>query len=174
MKCSPTWAFANLVSWVLLVGGVGAAVAAPPSTAKESGTPASQVANPSQDCISSAARYHGVNETVLRAIAWNESRMNAWALNKNSNGSYDIGALQINSVHLKELAQFGITPTALFDPCIAAYVGAWKYRQKVNTHGNTWKAVGAYHSETPALRDRYSRSIARILQSWGVLPKIQP
>ena len=39
------------------------------------------------------------------------------------------------------------------------FVGAWLYAKKVRRHGNTWAAVGAYHSETPHLRDAYARKI---------------
>lgn len=122
------------------------------------------------DCIATASRYHGVNEIVLRAIAWHESKMDAWAVRKNSNGTYDIGRMQTNSVHRDELAKYGIAPSHLLDPCISAYVGAWMYKKKINKHGNTWAAVGAYHSETPARRDAYSRAIYGILVNWGQIP----
>ena len=118
------------------------------------------------DCLTTAARYHQVNDVVLRAIAWEESRMKSWAVRKNSNGSYDIGLTQTNSVHLKELAKFGIGPRHLQDACVSAFVGAWLYRKKVVKHGNTWVAVGAYHSETPHLRDAYARRVHAIVLRW--------
>jgi len=118
------------------------------------------------DCLTNAARYHQVNDVVLRAIAWEESRMKSWAVRKNSNGSYDIGLTQTNSVHLKELAKFGIGPRHLQDACVSAFVGAWLYRKKVVKHGNTWVAVGAYHSETPHLRDAYARRVHAIVLRW--------
>lgn len=116
-----------------------------------------------QDCIPDAAKFHGVNEAVLRAIAWHESRMNPSAVGRNSNGTVDIGRMQTNSVHLQELAQYGITPQHLLDACVSDYVGAWMYARKIRKHGNTWAAVGAYHSETPILRDAYARRIHDIV-----------
>lgn len=124
------------------------------------------VGNAPRDCIDQAAAYHHVNPVVLRAMAWHESRMKSWVIGKNKNGSYDIGLMQINSIHLAELAKFGIGPQHLTDACVSAYVGAWKYRIKVNKHGNTWTAVGAYHSETPVHRDAYAAKIAAIVRSW--------
>lgn len=118
------------------------------------------------DCLTSAARYHRVNEIVLRAIASEESRMKSWAVRKNSNGSYDIGLTQTNTVHLKELSKFGIGPAHLLDACVSSYVGAWLYRKKVEKYGNTWLAVGAYHSETPHLRDAYARRVYAVVQQW--------
>ena len=66
-----------------------------------------------RDCVQAAARYHGVSETVLRAIAWHESKHNAWAVGKNSNGTLDIGRMQVNTIHLSELAKYGIAPATI-------------------------------------------------------------
>lgn len=116
-----------------------------------------------RDCVQAAASYHGVNEAVLRAIAWHESKLNAWAIGRNSNGTLDLGRMQINTIHLSELSKYGIAPEHLLDPCVSDFVGAWLYAKKVKRHGNTWTAVGAYHSETPHLRDAYARKIHDIL-----------
>jgi soluble lytic murein transglycosylase-like protein len=55
------------------------------------------------------------------------------------------------------------------EPCKSVYVAAWHLRQKMNKYGNSWQAVGAYHSETPALRDKYSAQIIEILRRWKLL-----
>lgn len=123
------------------------------------------------DCIDSAAAYHGVNPYVLRAIGWHESRLRPDAVSRNSNGTIDIGAFQINSIHLRELSQYGIGEKGLKDGCVAAYVGAWHYRKQIREYGNTWAAVGAYHSRTPARQAWYANQIAAILMKWGVMPK---
>ncbi|WP_083615510.1 lytic transglycosylase domain-containing protein [Paraburkholderia sp. SOS3] len=122
------------------------------------------------DCFDSAASYQGVSATILRAIAWVESRGNPAAEHRNANGSVDIGELQINSVHLRELARFGIGVLALHDECVNVYVAAWHLKKKMIKYGNTWDAIGAYHSETPRQRDAYVRSIKSTLERWGVLP----
>ncbi|KWN14711.1 BapC protein [Burkholderia territorii] len=118
------------------------------------------------DCYEAAAQYQQVNPLILRAIAWQESHGHADALNYNANGSIDYGLMQINSVHLPTLASYGIAKDALMEPCKNVYIAAWVLRQKMNKYGNTWAAVGAYHSETPALRDRYASAIATILARW--------
>jgi soluble lytic murein transglycosylase-like protein len=122
------------------------------------------------DCYDDAARYEHVNPMMLRAIVWQESHANPSAKHGNANGSVDIGIAQINSVHFPALAAYGIAPTRLFDGCVNVYVEAWLLKQKMNKYGNTWKAVGAYHSETPDKRDAYARSIRTILIGWGQLP----
>jgi hypothetical protein len=121
------------------------------------------------DCIDDAALRHQVNSLVLRAIGWQESRLQPAALARNANGSIDMGAFQINSVHLPELGRFGIDRTALADGCVSADVAAWHYRRQIDLLGDGWQAVGAYHSRTPARAAWYANQIAAILMRWNVM-----
>lgn len=115
---------------------------------------------------SAAARY-GVNPYVLYAIAQQESSLNPGAMNNNLNGSIDFGLTQINSQWLPHLKQFGINAHNLMDPCTNLHVGAYILALSVRQHGNTWNAIGAYHSSTPSRRDRYARSIYQRLRAMG-------
>ncbi|MBY4717160.1 lytic transglycosylase domain-containing protein [Ralstonia mannitolilytica] len=115
------------------------------------------------DCIDDAAAYHGVNAQVLRAIGYQESHLNPQAHNRNRNGSEDLGMFQINTIHLPELARYGIGRQMLYDPCVSAYVAAWHLARKVALHGNSWHAIGAYHSESPGENGIYARAVAGIL-----------
>jgi soluble lytic murein transglycosylase-like protein len=126
-----------------------------------------------EDCFNQAAAYQGVNPSVLRAVAWFESKGDASAINRNANGSIDVGQLQINSIHFGDLAREGVPHRALTDPCVNVYVAAWLLKQKMVKYGNTWRAIGAYHSESPRLRDAYARSIQKILVTWGELQVAQ-
>jgi len=121
------------------------------------------------DCFDAAAAYQHVNPMVLRAIAWQESHNRADATHVNANGSVDYGVMQINTIHLSTLARYGIGRDALMSPCKNIYIAAWQLRRQILKYGNTWAAVGAYHSATPALRDQYARQISGILRRWGVL-----
>lgn len=118
------------------------------------------------DCFDDAAAYHQVNAWTLRAIAYQESSFNERAVGRNSNGSVDVGLTQTNSIHFPDLAKFGISARDLFDPCKSTFVAAWLLRKKILKHGNTWAAVGAYHSETPSLRDRYAAQVKRTVDFW--------
>lgn len=120
------------------------------------------------DCIDDAANYHRVHPYVLRAIAFQESHMKPSVLSHNADGSVDFGMMGINSIHLSELGRFGVKPHQLLDPCVNAYVAAWYLRQKMDKYGSTWRAVAAYHSETPATGENYAARIKKILSSWGV------
>ncbi|WP_206950853.1 lytic transglycosylase domain-containing protein [Trinickia acidisoli] len=125
-------------------------------------------AQAAEDCFARAGAYQGVNPLILRAIAWYESKGNPDAVHRNADGSIDVGQAQINSVHFVELRRYGVPPGALKDPCVNTYVAAWMLKQKMIRYGNTWHAIGAYHSETPSLRDQYARSIHGVLVSWGM------
>lgn len=125
-------------------------------------------AHAGEDCFAQAGAYQGVNPLVLRAIAWYESKGDPNAVHRNADGSIDVGQAQINSVHFSELRRYGVPPGALKDACVNTYVAAWMLKQKMIRYGNTWHAIGAYHSETPSLRDQYARSIHRVLVSWGM------
>jgi soluble lytic murein transglycosylase-like protein len=124
------------------------------------------------DCFDAASHYHQVNPLVLRAIAWAESHNEPLALHQNPNGTTDYGVMQINSVHLSALGQYGISTQTLMQPCSNVYVAAWHLRHQMDKYGNTLAAVGAYHSETPELRDRYALRIVQILKDWKLVREV--
>ena len=127
------------------------------------------------DCVTQAANYHGVSSWVLRGIIQVESRFNPQAMNKNSNGTVDMGIAQINSMHLKELATHGIGPKDLMNACVASYVAAWHLKKQIKAYGNTWFAVGAYHSTTKCFNERYASLVWNELRNWRVVdgPKLR-
>lgn len=122
-----------------------------------------------QACAEGAADYHKVNPQTLTAILLHESRGKADVVLQNTNGSLDVGLAGTNSVHFQELAKKGVAPRDLLDECVSAYVGAWNYSKKVFKHGNTWQAVGAYHSETPIHNALYQIAIYNKMVDLGFL-----
>jgi soluble lytic murein transglycosylase-like protein len=121
----------------------------------------------SADCFDDAAQFHNVNPWILRAIAAQESRFNPAAKHAvNSDGTRDHGMSGINDVHLPELARHGITVSDLRDACKSVFVAGWHLRNMTNRFGNTWEAVGAYHSKTPSKRNAYKEKIRRIVDFW--------
>ena len=124
---------------------------------------------PAERCIVPAATYQSVNPWILRAILRVESALKPDAIGKNSNGTSDIGIGQINSIHLKELATFGIEPQHLMDACIGTYVAAWHLKKGMMAKGNTWQAIASYHSSNPYLNHRYQVLLNNELVSAGVL-----
>ncbi|MFL6671015.1 MAG: transglycosylase SLT domain-containing protein [Burkholderia ambifaria] len=111
------------------------------------------------DCLDDAATFQHVSVSLLRGIAQVESGMNPNAVNTNTNGTVDIGLMQINSTWLPTLAREGITRESLFDACTNAYVGAWILSQNIRQLGANWTAIGAYNAASPDKRLAYARKV---------------
>lgn len=116
---------------------------------------------PAWACWEEAAASYGVNAHLLYAIAKTESNLNPLATNRNKDGSYDIGLMQINSRWLPILRRHGVDEQSLFDPCTSIHVGAWVLAQNMRRLGNSWEAVGAYNAKDPVLRQRYATRVLR-------------
>lgn len=116
---------------------------------------------PASACWNDAALRYGVNAHLLYAIAKTESGLNPNAVNRNKNGSYDLGLMQINSRWFPTLRKYGVEETHLLDPCTSIHVGAWILAQNMQRMGNSWEAVGAYNARNPELRLRYAKKVYR-------------
>lgn len=110
-------------------------------------------------CFDQAGQYQGVHPDVLRAIALTNSATTPAMITKNKNGTVNVGAMGINQVNFPKLQKYGVGPKDLQDQCKNIYVGAWYLRQKMDQHGNSWQAIGAYRSETPVIRDQYASQV---------------
>lgn len=135
-------------------------------------TTAATAANAS--CFADAAARYGVSETVLRAIATVESgSAPATVESRNTNGTRDIGRMQINTWWLPELKKFGITEAALRDECTSIHVGAWILANNVSQHGEGWDAIGAYNVGCRSLsKDECTRRRNRY--AWKVFNALKP
>ena len=119
------------------------------------------------DCLDDAAAYQHVSTQLVRAIAQHESGMRANAVNANSNGTEDIGLMQINSSWLPSLARYGIRREHLLNACVNSYVGTWILASNIKRFGPTWKAVGAYNAVSTQKQLIYANAIYRRLQRQG-------
>jgi soluble lytic murein transglycosylase-like protein len=158
-RANPTAAMAVTLSVLLMVS---------------SGTHAQTLSPKADACVDGASKYHSVSPQVLSAILVHESRGRPNTVVQNSNGSIDVGLAGTNSVHFKSLARTGVMPADLLDECVSAYVGAWNLSKKIYKYGNTWQAVGAYHSETPTFNARYQALIFNKMIDMGFIagPKL--
>ena len=116
-------------------------------------------------CFEEAGDAYGIAPVLLWSIAKEESSFNPSAINRNSNGTYDYGVMQINSSWHKTLG--AKTWSRLSDPCANVQVGAWILAQCIQRHGNTWDAIGCYNSGNPVKRTAYARRIYGQLKRIG-------
>ncbi len=124
-----------------------------------------------ESCWRSAAERYGINTTILRAIAMTESAMNAHAVNRNTNGSVDVGLMQINSRWFPRLAEMGIQPGDLWDRCTNIEVGAWVLAGYIRRFGYNWRAIGAYNagpSSTPGSERKRRNYAQRVFHNLSV------
>lgn len=123
--------------------------------------------SPYETCFMGASQRHGVNHNILKAIAYTESTMNPRAVNRNTNGTYDMGIMQINSQWLNTLQRYRIREEHLWRACENIYIGAWILSMNVRQYGYNWEAVGAYNvgcrklsrQECRARRSRYESRV---------------
>ena len=120
---------------------------------------------PAHACWEEAATRYQVSSTLLYAIARTESDLNPRAVGSNTNGSRDIGLMQINSAWLPTLSRYGITERELFEPCTSIHVGAWILAGNIQRLGYTWDAVGAYNTPDPNLARTYIDKVRRHLSA---------
>lgn len=111
------------------------------------------------NCWDIVEAKYGVPKALLYAIAKTESNMNPRAEGKNTNGSRDIGLMQINTSWLPVLKRHGIAEKDLKDPCVSLHVGAWVLANNFATYGKGWRAVGAYNARTEYKRVAYAKKV---------------
>ena len=113
-----------------------------------------------QGCWDNAGKTYGVDPWLLMAVAKVESSFNSRAINKNSNKSYDLGIMQINSSWLPVLNKNGITTRDLFNPCTNIFVGSWIMAQNIKHFGFNQDGIGAYNSPgNITIRRNYAKKV---------------
>lgn len=109
--------------------------------------PGTRPSMPTQQCWFDAAQRNGVDVVLLYAVPQVESAFRSNAIHVNGAGlGYDLGMMQINSVHFPMLARHGITPESLLDPCVSVQVGAWILGNNIRRMGYGWQAIASYNT----------------------------
>lgn len=116
------------------------------------------------ECVASASRRYGVHPQLIQAVMKTEGGTTG-QVSRNSNGSYDMGLMQINSIHLPELTRMGLTREQVInDECTNILVGTYKLRQAIDSGTDFWTGVSRYHSKTPSKARRYLARVAKNLR----------
>ena len=118
-------------------------------------------------CITAAAKVHRLPPAVL-VILLNVEGGSLGRVSPNTNGTVDIGPIQINEIWLPDVAAhwnatIADTYKALRDNfCANVEAGAWILRRGLDeARGDFWEGVGYYHSHTPEHKTRYLRDVLR-------------
>ena len=134
------------------------------------GDPLHRVGPADIPCVIQAAMRHGVPANVLLALASVEGGKNG-QLVRNTNGSYDVGHFQINTIHFGEKGVFNHIrkDDAAWRGCFNAEMAAWFLRQRLDapTGGDYWARVATYHSATPKYNSIYRSKLIPLSARWG-------
>ena len=120
-------------------------------------------------CIRQAARGQPWLEKTLWGLRDQEA---GWigAEILNSNGSHDLGPLQINSWWVPKIAALlsrregDVRHWLQFDPCFNAEAARWIFLDALRTGGSYWTAVGIYHSPNGKRQRLYAALVAAHLR----------
>lgn len=94
-------------------------------------------------CFNRAGRHYGIEPALLIAIARVESDFNPKAIDWDTNGTYDYGVMQINTVWYPQIKKIW---HKLNNPCQNVAVGAWILRQCIDRFDGIKNAVACYHT----------------------------
>lgn len=122
---------------------------------------------PTTQCVLAAAHNDRVPALVILGVMKVEGGKPGQAV-RDSNGSYDMGPMQVNSLWLPKLRGLGIDARKLTDNgCTNVAVGtAILALELERAHGNLAKAVGWYHSQTPDLAKHYRDKVRRAITTF--------
>jgi len=116
-------------------------------------------------CFDEAGGAFGINPFLLRGIARVESGLNPGAINRNTDGSLDIGLMQVNS---SWISRMGFDRERLrSDPCYNVMAGARVLKLCIDRFGYTWEAVGCYNAVSRSKRVDYSWKVFDMLKRLG-------
>lgn len=134
------------------------------------------MAVPYLTCMTLVAQLYHLPPHALPSIQAVEGG-NAGAISKNTNGTEDLGVMQINTIWVPAVARAtGATEAAarmalVTSPCFNIRVAGAILRQYLNESGqNLMRAVGYYHSHTPAQNMRYKMLVLRSAERLFVRP----
>lgn len=100
------------------------------------------------ECVNQSAIVYQIPATLLISVLKVEGGR-AGLAKRNTNGTYDYGPMQINTIWLNELAKYGYTREKIqFDACTNMWVGAWILSKKIAEATDLWRGVANYHSRT--------------------------
>lgn len=125
-------------------------------------------------CLMLAAQTYEVPPAVLVGIYKVEGGQVGQEV-RNTNGTYDLGPMQINTVWMPDLAQrWGVsTETARSwvrdDACTNVGVAAWIFRNHLRETDSISQAIAHYHSRTPLHGTKYKAKVINVMKKNGLV-----
>lgn len=116
-------------------------------------------------CMAAAAAFYHLPPRVLPSIHAVEGGQ-IGLVRFNTNGSADLGVMQVNTIWIQPLARFAdmkaeaVVDHLMHDPCFSIAAAAAIMRLYLTeAHGNLMAAIGYYHSHSPGLGAAYQEKV---------------
>lgn len=107
------------------------------------------------ECINNAAITYHVPAALIISVLNTEGGKNGMA-KPNANGTYDYGPMQINTVWLDVIEQYGFNKQDIqYNPCVNVEVGTWILATQIANADAIGRGIGDYHSHTPDKNTHY-------------------
>jgi hypothetical protein len=132
-----------------------------------------QIAAVDERVIASCIHRKSGGHVWLERTLWGlRDREGGWvgAVIANTNGTYDLGPLQVNSSWVREVADLtrrsatNVRWWLIHDACFNVDVARWIFLSDLARTHVYWDAVGAYHSPTNWRRREYAAGVASLLE----------
>jgi hypothetical protein len=125
-------------------------------------------------CLLLASKTYSVPPQVMIGIMHVEGgRVGQQVLN--TNGSYDLGPMQVNTLWVPQLAKlWRVDQTTAHhwvrdNGCVNVYVAAWILRQKIDRTYGLYSGIAHYHSATPWRGQNYAQKVVGVMRRKGLL-----
>jgi len=131
-------------------------------------------------CVLLAANTYQVPAAVMIGIMHVEGGRVGQEVGPNTNGTYDLGPMQVNTRWLPLLQRRwrvdANTAKAWVrdDGCVNVHVAAWILRQKLDEAGSIWGGIAAYHSATPKFGTPYANKVIAVMDRKGLVKRDVP
>ena len=125
-------------------------------------------------CLMLAANTYSVPPAVMMGIYQVEGGQVGQAV-ANSNGTHDLGPMQVNTLWLDKLAgHWGVSEATARrwvrdDPCTNMGVSAWILRRHIDQTDSLSQAIAWYHSRTPHIGSDYKRRVITAMRDEGLI-----
>ena len=149
------------------VSSASAAIASQPLPPPDSPSPVAH-SGPGRQiaaCIEAAASTWHISPVVIVILLHVEGGA-LGAVHSNTNGTVDIGPMQINQIWLPTLARhWRLTVPQTYadlenDFCANVVAGTWILHKAIKAaHGHLWRGVAYYHSHTRVFEGEYLRAV---------------
>lgn len=108
------------------------------------------------DIFKKYEKEFGISYFLMKSIAMTENNtFNPKAIMHNTNGTRDIGLMQINTAWIKWMPEANITVEKLYDPEFNIKVAFMIVDKIIEKHGYSWDSIGRYHSGTTKFKNKW-------------------